>query len=76
MHLKDFSGGEHYLGYCPLGQGKVDILAILDLMDHADPSTTVMVELDPSPNMPLKAGETAKIAKDYLTRHGCMFRQL
>jgi inosose dehydratase len=76
MHLKDFSGGEHYLGYCPLGQGKVDIPAILDLMDHAGPSTTVMVELDPSPNMPLKAGETAKTAKDYLTRHGCMFRQL
>ena len=25
MHLKDFIGGEHFAGYCPLGQGKVDL---------------------------------------------------
>ena len=25
VHMKDFDGGEHYLGYCPLGQGKVDV---------------------------------------------------
>src|SRR5580704_8512705 len=25
MHLKDYLGGEHYSGYCPLGMGKVDI---------------------------------------------------
>ena len=33
MHLKDFSGGQHYLGYSPLGEGKVDLVAILDLME-------------------------------------------
>ena len=32
MHLKDFVGGEHYVGYCPLGMGKVNIPAILDMM--------------------------------------------
>jgi len=36
MHLKDYSGGREYLGYCPLGQGKVDIPAILAMMDAAD----------------------------------------
>ena len=25
VHMKDFDGGEHYLGYTPLGMGKVDI---------------------------------------------------
>ncbi len=25
LHLKDYNGGEHYAGYCPLGQGKVDL---------------------------------------------------
>ena len=30
MHLKDFVGGQPFAGYCPLGQGKVDIAGILD----------------------------------------------
>ena len=30
MHLKDFNGGEHFAGYCPLGEGKVDLKGILD----------------------------------------------
>ena len=25
MHLKDFSGGQYFAGYCPLGEGKVDL---------------------------------------------------
>ena len=33
MHLKDFSGGEAFLGYCPLGEGKVNLPAILAMMD-------------------------------------------
>ncbi|HVW86395.1 MAG TPA: sugar phosphate isomerase/epimerase [Bryobacteraceae bacterium] len=74
MHLKDFSGGDAYLGYCPLGQGKVDIPAILDLAAKADMQGKVMVELDPSPNMPIAAGETAKIAKAYLEKLGVGFR--
>ena len=30
VHLKDWSGWDHFGGYCPLGQGKVDVKAILD----------------------------------------------
>ena len=74
MHLKDFSGGQHYLGYSPLGQGKVDLAAILDLMEGKQTAGMVMVELDSSPNMPLTGLETAKIAKAFLQEQGVQFR--
>lgn len=74
MHLKDFNGGADYLGYCPLGMGKVDIPAILDMVEAADMKGSIMVELDPSRNMPVPAGETARIAKTYLAKLGYSFR--
>ena len=60
MHLKDFSGGDAFLGYSPLGQGKVDIPAILAMMNGKTIDGMVMVELDSSPNMPMPALETAQ----------------
>ena len=34
MHLKDYNGlDDHLEGYCPLGQGNVNVPAILDLMN-------------------------------------------
>jgi inosose dehydratase len=74
MHLKDYNGGDAYLGYCPLGQGRVNIPAILELARKADMQGKVMVELDPSPGMPIAPGETAQIAKTYLQKLGCEFR--
>lgn len=74
MHLKDFSGGQHYLGYSPLGEGKVDLVAILDLVEGKQTAGMVMVELDSSPNMPLNGLETAKIAKAFLQKQGVQFR--
>ena len=74
MHLKDYSGGPEYLGYCPLGQGKVDIPAILALMDGRKTAGLVMVELDSPPPQPVPAIETAKIAKAYLEKAGASFR--
>jgi inosose dehydratase len=74
MHLKDFSGGEHFVGYCPLGQGKVDLKAILDLVEGANPSANIMVELDGSANMPYTPLETAQISKAYLEKLGYAFR--
>jgi inosose dehydratase len=73
-HLKDFLGGEHWLGYCPLGQGKVNIPQILDLLEGRNLAGMVMVELDASRNMPLTALECSKAAKAYLERLGCGFR--
>jgi inosose dehydratase len=74
MHLKDFSGGEHFAGYCPLGQGKVDLKAILDMVEGANPKANIMVELDGSPNMPYTSLETAQISKAYLEKLGYKFR--
>ena len=74
MHLKDFSGGQEFLGYCPLGQGKVDIPAILDAVEGGKQPVNIMVELDPSPKQPITALETAKIAKAYLEKQGYKFR--
>jgi inosose dehydratase len=73
-HLKDFLGGEHWSGYSPLGQGKVDIPAILDLLEGRKLAGMVMVELDVSPKMPLSALECAKASKAYLEKQGCSFR--
>ena len=74
MHLKDFSGGDAFLGYCPLGQGKVDLPAILTMMDGKKIDGMVMVELDNSPDMPMTAKDTATIAKAYLSKQGVTLR--
>lgn len=74
MHLKDYNGGPNYLGYCPLGQGKVNIPAILDMLENADANLHVMVELDPSREMPMSPRETAAISKSYLEKLGYKFR--
>jgi inosose dehydratase len=74
MHLKDYLGGPNYLGYCPLGEGKVDIPAILSMMEGRKTAGMVMVELDSPPPQPVPAVETAKIAKAYLEKQGVSFR--
>lgn len=74
MHLKDYSGGQEYLGYCPLGHGKVDIPAILSMMEGRQTSGLVMVELDSPPPQPAPALENAKIARAYLEKQGVTFR--
>jgi inosose dehydratase len=74
MHLKDYVGGPNYLGYCPLGQGKVDVPGILAMMGARATAGMVMVELDSPPPQPIPAIETAKIAKAYLEKQGVAFR--
>jgi inosose dehydratase len=74
MHLKDFKGWEHFAGYCPLGEGKVDLEAILDMVEGANPDANVMHELDGSSNAPYTPLQTAQIGKAYLTKLGYTFR--
>ena len=74
MHLKDYAGGAEYLGYCPLGNGNVDIPAILGMMDGRKTAGLVMVELDSPPPQPAPAIENARIAKAYLQKAGVTFR--
>jgi len=74
MHLKDFSGGEYFAGYCPLGQGKVDLVSILDTMEAAGHPANIMVELDRSASTPITAKATAVAAKAFLEKQGYAFR--
>jgi inosose dehydratase len=74
MHLKDFNGGPHFAGYCPLGQGKVDLKSILDMVEGANPNANIMVELDGSSNQPYTPLETAQISKAFLEKLGYTFR--
>ncbi len=77
MHLKDYNGVDpHLLGYCPLGQGKVNIPAILGIMEGRKIHGMVMGELDndpknQSPTAPLVLVKTSKV---YLESLGIAFR--
>ena len=67
---------KRHLGYCPLGQGKVNIPGILDLMAGRKIHGKVMGELDndpknPSPTTPVELVKTSKL---YLETLGITFR--
>ena len=74
VHLKDWNGGPHWAEYCPLGQGKVNVPAVMDLLEQAPDMKIVMVELDPSANAPMPPVETARTSKEYLKSLGYTFR--
>jgi inosose dehydratase len=77
MHLKDYNGVDpHLLGYCPLGQGKVNIPAILDMMAGRKIHGMVMGELDNDPKDPSLTApvELVKTSKVYLESLGIAFR--
>ena len=67
-------GGQPFLGYCPLGQGKVNVPAILAMMNGRQMDGMVMVELDSSPDMPIPALECARIARGYFVKQGVTLR--
>lgn len=74
VHLKDWNGGPHWAQYCPLGQGKVNLPAVLDLLERAPEMKIIMVELDPSRDAPMVPIETARVSKEYLEKQGYSFR--
>jgi inosose dehydratase len=74
MHLKDYKGWEHFAGYCPLGEGKVDLKAILDMVEASNPNANIMHELDGSANAPYTPVQTAQIGVAYLQKLGYTFR--
>jgi sugar phosphate isomerase/epimerase len=74
MHLKDWNGNEHMLGYTPLGMGKVDLRSVLDTMEKVNPGANIMHELDGSEGMPYTPRQTAEISKKYLRSIGYTFR--
>ena len=74
VHLKDWNGGPNWAEYCPLGQGKVDLPAVLALLEQSPEMKIIMVELDASRNPPIAPLETARISKQYLQKQGYTFR--
>jgi inosose dehydratase len=74
VHLKDWDGGPNWQQYCPLGKGKVDIPAIVDLLEKSDKMKIIMVELDSSRGAPMTPFETARTSKEYLQTLGYTFR--
>ena len=74
MHLKDYSGGSYYLGYCPLGFGVVEMPAILDILQGKEMTGMIMVELDGGPRNPMPPLQAASISKEYLKNQGIAFR--
>jgi inosose dehydratase len=75
MHLKDYNGeNPHLSGYCPLGQGRVNIPAILNLVEKRKLHGMVMVELDNDGRTSLVPLDLVKISKAYLEKLGVTFR--
>lgn len=76
VHLKDYKGWEHYAGYCPVGQGKIDFPTILDILESQSKDLEyAMVELEPpGRNAPMNSLEAATASKQYLQKLGYQFR--
>jgi inosose dehydratase len=74
VHLKDYDGGPYWLGYCPLGRGKVDLPKVLDLLEGSGNDLMIMAELDSSPNAPMTPLAAATINRNYLENQGYTFR--
>ena len=73
MHLKDYDGKDKRLVYyCPLGEGQVDIPAILNLMAGRKIAGMVNVELDNEPKdpSPVPPAELAGKSQQYLKKIG------
>jgi inosose dehydratase len=74
VHLKDYDGGPYWANYCPLGRGKVDLPAVLNLLEQQQELKIVMVELDSGGNPPLTPIQAAEASKEYLKKLGYTFR--
>jgi inosose dehydratase len=74
IHLKDYAGERAWGGYCPLGQGKVDLPAVMDVLEQAKNLEYVMVELDMTRDAPMAPFECARTSKEYLMKLGYQFR--
>jgi len=76
VHLKDYSGGEYYAGYSPLGEGTVKIKKILKMLESKrdDMVGMIMMELDYSQKTPPRTPyEAARVSRDYLSSLGYKF---
>lgn len=79
VHLKDYEGGENgYLGYAPLGVGKVKLKKIMKLLENGRDQMAggIMFELDYDSKIKPRFTnyEAAKISRDFLKNLGYSFK--
>ena len=74
VHMKDFDAGPHYLGYCPLGMGKVDVAGVAALLESSGNDLMLMCELYPSAGQPHTPREAARLNKAAMAKLGYAFR--
>lgn len=79
VHLKDFEGGDNgYLGYSPLGEGKVKLKKILNLLEARRDEMVgmIMFELDSDDHhKPARtAYQAAEVSRNYLKQIGYQFQ--
>ena len=81
VHLKDYEGGidNGWLGYSPLGQGKVKLKKILKMLESRKNKMggMIMFELDSDMRhkAPLTPYEAAKTSRDFLANIGYQFNE-
>lgn len=80
VHLKDYAGGDNgYLGYAPLGKGKVDIKSVMNILEErrGKMAGMIMFELDSDRNVtPIyNEFEAAEISRDYMKKLGYKFNK-
>lgn len=79
VHLKDYEGGDNgYLGYSPLGEGKIKLKKILNLLEAKRDKMegAIMFELDYDGKIEARFTdhEAAQISRDYLLKLGYEFK--
>lgn len=78
VHLKDYEGGDNgYLGYAPLGEGKVKLKKIMKMLEERkNMAGMVMFELDSDRKIQPKLSdfEAAKVSRDYMKKLGYKFK--
>lgn len=80
VHLKDYIGGDNgYVGYAPLGKGKVDLKKILKMLEvrRGKMAGMIMFELDSDKKIktPLTEFQAAEVSHDYLEKLGYKFNK-
>ena len=77
VHLKDYDGGEYYVGYAPLGEGEVKIKKILNMLEKRKEKMIgrIMFELDfnKEPAAPRSPKVAAEVSRNYLKELGYKF---
>ncbi|WP_153799311.1 sugar phosphate isomerase/epimerase family protein [Foetidibacter luteolus] len=78
VHLKDYAGGDNgYLGYAPLGTGKVKIEKILNLLEKRKHEMAGMIMFELDHDNKIKPAytqyEAARVSHDYLQKLGYSF---